>query len=283
MSVALFDYIQAVKPSFGDEKRAKIGLLLIHYITLVRVSGGGVKMDNVLTASGKSFVLKVLGNMSLVLDLAFALKVDTSCTYDDSPVPEDLRRLCAKYNIDVEACIRRNKNPENARSEMRDLVIFVRLAMTVMAALHEDTLRYLDDSYRGHRPAGYKPKSKWFGLGTDNTVPAVLARDLPRARSPRAVAGKPSAAPSSTSRPVLMARKTSEESSKTSSSSGSKSTHKRPALPAPIAPCSNSPYGFAPSPIPMAASSPTAYYAQCAAMAAYYQAMQQGMASQRRY
>ena len=66
-------------------------------------------MENVLTTSGKSFALKVLRNMSLVLDLAFALKVDTSYTYDDSPVPEELRRLCARYHIDVEACISRNK------------------------------------------------------------------------------------------------------------------------------------------------------------------------------
>ena len=34
MSSELLDYIHAVKPSLSDEKRAKIGLLLIHYITL---------------------------------------------------------------------------------------------------------------------------------------------------------------------------------------------------------------------------------------------------------
>ncbi|EUC54589.1 hypothetical protein RSOL_057860 [Rhizoctonia solani AG-3 Rhs1AP] len=280
MSVALFDFIQAIKPSLGDEKRAKIGLLLIHYITLARVSGGCVNMDNVLTTSGKPFIRKVVSNMSLVLDLAFALKVDTSCVYDDSPVPEGLRRLCARYHIDVEACIRRNKNFGNARSEMRELVIFVRVALAVMAALHEDTLCYLDDSYRGHRPAGYKPEIKWFGLRTDDTVPAVLARDLPRARSPRAFNLKPSA-PSTDSKPVLMARKSSEESSKSSSSSGSKSTHKRPVLPSLVAPRFNSQYGFVPSPVTMVPSNQAVYYAQCAAMAAYYHAMQQGMANQR--
>ncbi|KDN48646.1 hypothetical protein RSAG8_02633, partial [Rhizoctonia solani AG-8 WAC10335] len=211
MSAALFDFIQTIKPSLGDEKRAKIGLLIIHYITLARVSDGGVKMDNVLTKSGKPFARKVLSNMSLVLDLAFALKVDTSYEYDDSPVPAGLRRMCVKYHIDAEACIRRNKKVENARGEMRGLVIFVRVALAIMVALHEDTLRHLDESYRGHRPAVYKPKSKWFGLTTDDSVPPVLARDLPRAKSPRAVGLKPNGTPTSTSGPVPMARKISDE------------------------------------------------------------------------
>lgn len=35
MSTELFDYIQAIKPSLGDEQRARVGLLIIHYITLL--------------------------------------------------------------------------------------------------------------------------------------------------------------------------------------------------------------------------------------------------------
>ncbi|KDN45638.1 hypothetical protein RSAG8_04722, partial [Rhizoctonia solani AG-8 WAC10335] len=83
MSTELFDYIQLVKPSLSDEKRAKIGLLMMHYITLARVSDGRVRMENILTASGKSFTRKVLGSMPLVRALAFGLKVDMTCKHDD--------------------------------------------------------------------------------------------------------------------------------------------------------------------------------------------------------
>ncbi|KAH7341699.1 hypothetical protein B0J17DRAFT_704270 [Rhizoctonia solani] len=181
MSTELFDYIQAIKPSLGDEKRAKIGLMVMHYITLARVCDGHVKLDSVLTTSGRSFAHKVMRHASLVRTLAFALKVDMTCMYDDSAVPEGLKRLYA--------CISRNKSKqklEDARSEMWDLVIFARVSQAVMAALHEDTLRRLDETYCGHRPAGYKPKPKWFGLGGDESTPPVRARDLPRAKSPRA-------------------------------------------------------------------------------------------------
>ncbi|KAG8728771.1 hypothetical protein FRC11_010232, partial [Ceratobasidium sp. 423] len=90
MSSELFDYILDIKPSFDDEKRAKIGLLLIHYMTLAKVSGEHVAIDNVLTASENSFVRKVLRNASLVQDLAFEIKVDMTCAYD-SPEPEGTR------------------------------------------------------------------------------------------------------------------------------------------------------------------------------------------------
>ncbi|KAG8751104.1 hypothetical protein FRC11_009722, partial [Ceratobasidium sp. 423] len=126
MSAELFDYLQAIKPSYGDAKRAKVGLILIHYITLARVSGGQVRLENVLTTSGGSFLRKVLRNMSAIRGLAFALKLDMSCTYDDSPVPEGLRRQCRLYNIDVEACVRRNEKTEDARAELWDLVIFAK-------------------------------------------------------------------------------------------------------------------------------------------------------------
>ncbi|KAJ1307691.1 hypothetical protein OPQ81_001782 [Rhizoctonia solani] len=205
MSTELFDYIQAVKPSLGDAERTKISLLLMHYITLARVSDGRVRIDNALTVSGGSFVRKVLRNMSIVRGLAFALRVDMSCLYDDSPIPEGLRRLCKKYYIDVDASIRRNKKLEDARGEMWDLVIFVRVALAVMAALHEDTLCSLDEFYRGHRPVGYKPKPKWFGLRTDDCIPPILARDLPRAKACRAVGIKASTALTSNSGTILMA------------------------------------------------------------------------------
>ncbi|KAG8731436.1 hypothetical protein FRC11_004171 [Ceratobasidium sp. 423] len=197
----LFDFIQAIKPSCGDEKRAKIGLL-IHYITLARVSGGHGRTDNVPTASGGSFVRKVLCNASLVEDLAFSMKVDMTCNYDDSPVPEGLRRTCEKYHIDVEAYIRRNRKLSDARGEMWDLIIFVRVARAIMAALYEDALGSLDKSYRGHRPAGFKPKFKWLRLRVDESVPALRARDLPRAGAPRAVGAKITSTSTSTSGPV---------------------------------------------------------------------------------
>ncbi|CAE6483060.1 unnamed protein product [Rhizoctonia solani] len=159
MSTELFDYIQLVKPSLSDEKRAKIGMLVMHYITLARVSGG-VQLDNVLTASGDSFVRKVIRNRSIVQDIGFALKVDMTYAYDDSPIPEGLQRLCAIYHINVEACIPRNKSLKDARHELWDRVIFVGVAQVVMAAHHEDTLRALDEVYHGHRPPGYQPKRK---------------------------------------------------------------------------------------------------------------------------
>ncbi|KAJ1307610.1 hypothetical protein OPQ81_001705 [Rhizoctonia solani] len=230
MSSELLDYIQAVKPSLGDAKRAKIGLLLMHYITLARVSGGRVRMENVLTASGGSFLRKVIRNMPLVRSLAFALEVDMSCMYDDSPIPDGLRRLCQKHHINVQACIDRTKELKNVRNELWDLVIFVRVATTVMAALHGETLSNLDESYRGHRPLDYKPKPKWLGLGTDDSSSPIRARDLPGAQPPRAVGVKATTSTLGYG-PVPMARKASGESSAPSSSDslGAKSkAHKRP-------------------------------------------------------
>ncbi|KAF8695629.1 hypothetical protein RHS03_07981, partial [Rhizoctonia solani] len=188
MSSELFDYIEAVKPSLGDAKRAKVGLILIHYITLARVSHGRVRIDTVLTTSGESFVQKVLRNMSVVRGLGFALKVDMTAPYDDSPIPKGLQRLCVKYGIDSDECLRRNKQKaERARNEMWDLIIFVRVAQAIMGALHEDTLRGLDESYVGHRPAGYRPRTKWLGLATEHLVPAVRARDLQAPKRSRPV------------------------------------------------------------------------------------------------
>ncbi|KAG8697480.1 hypothetical protein FRC11_015053, partial [Ceratobasidium sp. 423] len=47
---------------------------------------------------------------------------------------------------------------DDAREEMWDLVIFVKVALAVMAALHEDTPCRLHESYGERRPAGYKPR-----------------------------------------------------------------------------------------------------------------------------
>ncbi|KAF8671679.1 hypothetical protein RHS04_08165 [Rhizoctonia solani] len=121
MSSELFDYIEAVKPSLGDAKRAKVGLILIHYITLARVSHGRVRIDTVLTTSGESFVQKVLRNMAVIRGLGFALKVDMKAPYDDSPIPEGLRRLCVKYGIDSDECLRRNKAIEGGGRPERDV------------------------------------------------------------------------------------------------------------------------------------------------------------------
>ncbi|CAE6410815.1 unnamed protein product [Rhizoctonia solani] len=232
----VFRIIQAIKLSFVDDKRAQVGLPLIHYITLARVSSSHVRTEGILIVSGSLFVSKVPGDAPLVRDLAFAMKVDMTCTYD-SPVPDDLRQTCEGYNIDVEACIRRNRKMKDARGEMWDLVIFVRVAIAIMTALREDTLGSLDESYRGHRPAGFKSKSKskWLGLQVDESTPALRARDLPGAKAPRAVGIKTPS--TSTSGPVLMSRKTTDgtSSSSSSGSSGSKSsTHKRCDAPRPI-------------------------------------------------
>ncbi|KAG8727172.1 hypothetical protein FRC11_013773 [Ceratobasidium sp. 423] len=286
MSAELLDYIQAIKPSFGDAKRVKISLLLMHYITLARVSDGRVRIDNVLTTSGGSFLPKVLRNMSSIRGLAFALKLDMTCTFDDNPVPKDLRRQCQLYNIDVEACVRRNKKIQDARAELWDLVIFVKVALAVMAALHEDTLNNLDESYRGHRQPSYKPKSKWLGLVVDESTPAVRARDLPRAGAPRPVTVKTAAVSNSIPGPIRMTRKTTDSSSASSSTSpsGLKSTaykHARPGVPRPTpAPVTSRPTR-AHAPISSSIPSQATYYAQCAAMAAYQRTMQQGMASRR--
>ncbi|KDN44167.1 hypothetical protein RSAG8_05640, partial [Rhizoctonia solani AG-8 WAC10335] len=240
MSAELFEYINAVKPSLSDEKRAKLGLLLMHYITLARVSGGRVRMENILTASGKSFTHKVLGSMPLVRALAFGLKVDMTCKHDDSPIPEGLRRLCERCYIDIEACKSRHKKLENARSEMWDLVIFVRVALAVMAALHEDTLRNLDESYYGHRPVGYKPKSKWLGLGVEHATAPVRARDLARAKAPRPMGAATSR---STFGPARMTKKVSEKPSISSfgSSRSKSSSHKLPIMAYPTSTRSRAP------------------------------------------
>ncbi|KEP46783.1 hypothetical protein V565_181780 [Rhizoctonia solani 123E] len=231
MSAELFDYIHAVKPSLSDEKRAKVSMLLTHYITLARASDRHVNMHDILTASGESFVRKVLRNMPLVRTLAFALKVDMTCKHDDGAIPKGLRRLCEQYNIDVEACASRHKKPESARSELWDLVVFVRVALAVMAALHEVTLRELDESYHGHRPAGYKPERKWLGLGVEHVTAPVRARDILRAKASRAAFTVVS---KSMSGPIRMTKQTSADPSMSSGSSGSKySSYKHRVAPYP--------------------------------------------------
>ncbi|CAE6413889.1 unnamed protein product [Rhizoctonia solani] len=273
MSTEFFDFIQVIKPSLGDNQRAKIGLILMHYITLTRVSGGRVRIDQVLTTSGKPFARQILRNMSLVRDLAFALRVDMSYPYDDSPVPERLRHLCQQYHIDVEACIGHNKKLADARAEMSNLIIFVRVAQAVMAALHEDTLRALDESYAGHRPSDYKPKSKWFGIGAEHPNHPIRACDLPGAKPPRPVGSKSVGA---TFGPIPMARNNTDGSS-VSSTSGSKSHRPIGTMPRVDRACQH-------EHIPLlAVPSQATYYAQCAATAAYYQTLQRGMASRRVY
>jgi hypothetical protein len=156
---------------------------------------------------------------------------------------------------------------------MSDLIIFVRVARAIMAALHEDTLQALDQSYAGHRPSDYKPKPKWLGLGTEHPVCSIRACDLPGAKPPRPVPPKSTGA---TSGPISMARNNTDNSS-ASSTSGSKSykpigtlprtrrTRQREHIPLSVAP------------------SPAVYYAQCAATAAYYQTLQRGMVSRHAY
>jgi hypothetical protein len=73
------------------------------------VSGGRVNIEAVMTTSGDSFVAKVLRNMDVVRGLGFALKIDMTAPYDQSPIPKGLRRLCENYGIDCEACVRRSK------------------------------------------------------------------------------------------------------------------------------------------------------------------------------
>ncbi|CAE6379746.1 unnamed protein product [Rhizoctonia solani] len=278
MSFALFDYIESIKPSFGDDKRAKVGLMIMHYITLARVSGGNVRMEQALTSSGNPFVRKVLRNMTIVRDLAFALRVDMSLPYDETcAIPEGLRQLCRQYYIDVQLCIDRHQKAADVREELGSLIVFVRVARAVMGALHEDTLRALDETYVGHRPAGYKPKTKWLGFGTEHTTPSVRACDLPGARVPHPA--NPKSSPPS-SGPVSMARKDSDSSSSSPSFEPKPAPRKRPAAHRhPL------PYGhpthtceFVPS---LAASNQAVLYAQRMAAAAYYQTLQQGMVGRR--
>ncbi|CCO36633.1 hypothetical protein BN14_10775 [Rhizoctonia solani AG-1 IB] len=247
MSAELFEYIHSVKPSLGDAKRAKVGILLIHYITLARVSDGRVNIEAVLTTSGESFVAKVLRNMDVVRGLGFALKIDMTAPYDQSPVPKRLRRLCESYGIDCDACIRRSKKPERARSDMWDLVVFVRVAQAIMGALHYETLRELDKSYAGHRPAGYKPESKWLGLGTEHKARPIRARDLPQAGCPRSM-GVNAVRSTTNPEPVWIARKATDESWTTHSSVSSGRKLHVPRSPAPRrAPCVES-LGVRPGP-----------------------------------
>ncbi|KAF8749235.1 hypothetical protein RHS01_10184 [Rhizoctonia solani] len=188
MSSELFDYIEAVKPSLGDAKRAKVGLILIHYITLARVSHGRVRIDTVLTTSGESFVQKVLRNMAVIRGLGFALKVDMTARTTTAQYPRGLRRLCVKYGIDSDECLRRNKAIEGGGRPERDVgPHHLRPGRSgYHGALHEDTLRGLDESYVGHRPAdtGLVP-SGW---------------DLPRSTSCRR------SAPGTSKRPSAPAR-----------------------------------------------------------------------------
>ncbi|KAG8753247.1 hypothetical protein FRC11_007584 [Ceratobasidium sp. 423] len=133
MSTELLDYLPVTRPFLGDRTGGKTGLHLTHH---ARISGGRIEMHNALKTSDNSLVHKVLRNMSLMRGLAFAFKLDMSCIYDDSPenIISMLRRAYAET--------RDSKQKINdAREAMWDLVIFVMVALAVMAALHEDTAR----------------------------------------------------------------------------------------------------------------------------------------------
>ncbi|KAG8731435.1 hypothetical protein FRC11_004170 [Ceratobasidium sp. 423] len=82
----------------------------------------------------------------------FDAKYITCPLCEDSRSPSNLichahtRRQCKNYHIDVEACIRRNKKIEAARTELWDLAIFAKVVLAAMATLHEDALIALDES-----------------------------------------------------------------------------------------------------------------------------------------
>jgi hypothetical protein len=78
-------------------------------MTIQWVSGGRVNIETMLATSGESLVNKVLRNMGVVRVLGFAIKVDMTAPYDESPIPEGPQRLCDKYGIDSEAYARRSK------------------------------------------------------------------------------------------------------------------------------------------------------------------------------
>ncbi|CAE6376583.1 unnamed protein product [Rhizoctonia solani] len=155
--------------------------------------------------------------MDVVRGLGFALKVDMTAPYDQSPVPKGLRRLCESYGIDCKTCIRRSK--------------------AIMSALHYETLREFDECYVGHRPAGYKAESEWLGLATEHKARPIRTRDLPLARCPRSM-GVKAVRLTTNSEPVWMARKTTGGSWTTHSSASSGRKLHVPRSPAPhCAPC----------------------------------------------
>ncbi|CCO37501.1 hypothetical protein BN14_11657 [Rhizoctonia solani AG-1 IB] len=165
MFIELFDYMQSFRPSLGDARRQTDGIAYAR-MTIQWVSGGRVNIETVLSTSGGSLVNKVLRNMRL--------------------------RLRDKYGIDSEAYARRSKKPERARSDMWNLVVFLRVTQTVMSTLHKDTLRQLEERYVGHRAAGYKrwvKSSKWFGLDRHRGLRPSDPRSgsTTGVRSPRAV------------------------------------------------------------------------------------------------
>ncbi|CAE6366018.1 unnamed protein product [Rhizoctonia solani] len=174
MSSVLFDYIASVEPSFGDGTDANIGLMAIHYTTLMRMSAGNVRMEQALTSTGNPFARKFLRNMFLVRDLAFVLWFDMSLPYvynENYSLPKEPKQLCHQYRANVQLCTGQQKVAD-AREELRNLSTFIRVA------LHEDKLQALDETYMGHRPAGYKPKPLGLGFGTEHTTSLVWASDL---------------------------------------------------------------------------------------------------------
>ncbi|KAG8699254.1 hypothetical protein FRC11_013814, partial [Ceratobasidium sp. 423] len=174
---------------------------------------------------------------------------------------------------------------EHARVEFWDLVIFVGVALAIATALHEDTLSVINESYRGHRPIGYKPKPKPLGLAADDSIPAVRARDLPRVGAPCALAMGTAAVSTSTSGPVPVARKTTDKSSTSSSTPPARSKltafkRTRPDIPRPIAtPATSRParaHKSTPSSATITVPSQATYYTRGAAMVAYHRTMQRG-------
>ena len=76
---------------------------------------------------------------------------------------------------------------DGAVNEICRLALFFQVSQTVMQAVHEDTLRAVDQSYQGHCHPAYVPKSWAFGKD-DPSLLGLKAFQLPGAHSPRGVA-----------------------------------------------------------------------------------------------
>ncbi|KAF8606808.1 hypothetical protein BDV93DRAFT_604138 [Ceratobasidium sp. AG-I] len=185
-SAELIDYVGTLIPDLSQEAQFKASCMLMHMITLMR-SFDKVELLKVRCGAGKMFTAQIIRRSSLVTDLARALNIKTAMPYQPKAMPTSVEHRAHEIGLDIAEVQSRHKKLDGAVNEICRLSVFVQIAQTVMQAVHEDTLRAVDQSYQGHCHPAYIPKSWKFGKD-DASLLGLKAFQLPGAHTPRAAA-----------------------------------------------------------------------------------------------
>ena len=150
------------------------------------------------------FTAQIMRRSLLATDLARALNIKTTMPYQPKSMPSSVKRQAYEVGLDITEVQSRHKvsittvyivltetnvtalqKLDGVVNEICRLALFVQVSQTVMKAIHEDTLRAVDQTYQGHCHPAYVPKSWAFGKD-DPSLLGLKAFQLPGAHAPRA-------------------------------------------------------------------------------------------------